>query len=146
MPVFVGLVVVFVALIAWLFNAAADPHEQWLSTPHVFLYLGGMVAAVVLYFQALRPATRLQQSFRDTLLPMIFGFVRDVRYQHGARPSSFERMPRETVAAWAERHRGEPLKRGEALAVGDYRITALDVTADRVRRMRIERLPTESKE
>ncbi|RUW71360.1 hypothetical protein EOA28_22315, partial [Mesorhizobium sp. M2A.F.Ca.ET.067.02.1.1] len=31
-PVFVGLVAVFVALIAWLFNAAADPHEQWLST------------------------------------------------------------------------------------------------------------------
>ncbi|RUX09969.1 DUF3137 domain-containing protein [Mesorhizobium sp. M2A.F.Ca.ET.037.01.1.1] len=99
-PVFVGLVAVFVALIAWLFNAAADPHEQWLSTPHVFLYLGGMIVAVLLYFQALRPATRLQQSFRDTLLPMIFGFVRDVRYQHGVRPNSFDRMPRETVAAF----------------------------------------------
>ena len=99
-PVFVGLVVVFVALIAWLFNAAADPHEQWLSTPHVFLYLGGMVVAVLLYFQALRPATRLQQSFRDMLLPMIFGFVRDVRYQHGMRPNSFDRMPRETVGAF----------------------------------------------
>ena len=100
-PVFVGLVVVFVAVIAWLFNAVADPHEQWLSTPHVFLYLGGMVVAVLLYFQALRPATRLQQSFRDTLLPMIFGFVRDVRYQHGMRPNSFDRMPRETVAAFS---------------------------------------------
>ncbi|TIU56051.1 MAG: hypothetical protein E5W30_13550, partial [Mesorhizobium sp.] len=99
-PVFVGLVAVFVALIAWLFNAAADPHEQWLSTPHVFLYLGGMIVAVLLYFQALRPATRLQQSFRDTLLPMIFGFVRDVRYQHGVRPNSFDRMPRETVGAF----------------------------------------------
>jgi len=99
--VFVGLVVFFVALIAWLFNAAADPHEQWFSTPHVFLYLGGMVAAMVLYFRALRPATRLQQSFRDTLLPMIFGFVRDVRYQHGARPNSFDRMPRETVGAFS---------------------------------------------
>ncbi|MGX5803084.1 DUF3137 domain-containing protein [Bradyrhizobium sp. Arg314] len=94
---FVGLVVVFVALIAWLFNAAADPHEQWFSTPHVFLYLGGLVAAVLLYFQALRPATRLRQSFRDMLLPMIFGFVRDVRYQRGVRPNSFDRMPRETV-------------------------------------------------
>lgn len=99
-PVFVGLVVVFVALIAWLFNAAADPHEQWLSTPHVFLYFCGMVVAVLLYFQALRPATRLQQSFRDMLLPMIFGFVRDVRYQHGMRPNSFDRMPRETVGAF----------------------------------------------
>ena len=99
-PVFVGLVAFFVALIAWLFNAAADPHEQWFSTPHVFLYLGGMVVAVLLYFQALRPATRLQQSFRDMLLPMIFGFVRDVRYQHGMRPNSFDRMPRETVGAF----------------------------------------------
>jgi len=100
-PVFVGLVVVFVALIAWLFNAVADPHEQWFSTPHVFLYLGGLGVAVLVYFRALRPATRLQQSFRDTLLPMIFGFVRDVRYQHGARPNSFDRMPRETVGAFS---------------------------------------------
>jgi len=99
-PVFVGLVVVFVALVAWLFNAAADPHEQWLSTPHVFLYLGGLVGAVFLYFQALRPATRLQQSFRDTLLPMIFGFVREMRYERGVRPNSFDRMPRETVGAF----------------------------------------------
>ncbi|SFO05208.1 Protein of unknown function [Mesorhizobium sp. NFR06] len=99
-PVFVGLVVVFVALIAWLFNVAADPHEQWVSTPHVFLYLGGLFVAVFLYFQALRPATRLQQSFRDTLLPMIFGFVRDVRYQRGVRPNSFDRLPRETVGAF----------------------------------------------
>ncbi|RWM30991.1 hypothetical protein [Mesorhizobium sp.] len=99
-PLFVGLVIVFVGLVAWLFNSAADPNEQWLSTPHVFLYLGGFIVAVLLYFQALRPATRLQQSFRDMLLPMIFGFVRDVRYQHGARPNSFDRMPREAVGAF----------------------------------------------
>ncbi len=96
-PVFLGLVVVCVGVVAWLFNKVADPHEQWFSTPHVFLYLGGFIAAVLLYFQAIKPATRLQQSFRDTLLPMIFGFVRDVRYQHGARPNSFDRLPRETV-------------------------------------------------
>ena len=99
-PLFVGLVVVFVGLVAWLFNSAADPNEQWFSTPHVFLYLGGLVAAVLLYFQALKPATRLQQSFRDALLPLIFGFVRDVRYQRGVRPNSFDRMPRETVGAF----------------------------------------------
>ena len=99
-PLFVGLALVFVGLIAWLFNGVADPYEQWFSSPHVFLYLGGAIAAVLLYFQALRPATRLQQSFRDTLLPIIFGFVRDVRYQHGVRPNSFDRMPRETVGAF----------------------------------------------
>ncbi|TIU64012.1 MAG: hypothetical protein E5W25_23520, partial [Mesorhizobium sp.] len=96
----VGLVLLFVALVAWLFNAAADPNEQWFSTPHVFLYVGGFGAAVLLYFQAVRPATRLQQSFRDTVLPMIFGFVRDVRYQHGVRPNSFDRLPRETIGAF----------------------------------------------
>jgi hypothetical protein len=99
-PVFLGLLIVGIALIAWLFNKVADPHEQWFSTPHVFLYLGGFIAAVLLYFQALKPATRLQQSFRDTLLPMIFGFVRDVRYQHGVRPNSFDRLPRETVGSF----------------------------------------------
>lgn len=96
-PLFVGLVVVFVALIAWLFNKVADPHEQWFSTPHVFLYVIGFAASVLLYFQAMKPATRLQQSFRDTLLPIIFGFIRDVHYQHGGRPNSFDRLPRETV-------------------------------------------------
>ncbi|WP_192256180.1 DUF3137 domain-containing protein [Mesorhizobium silamurunense] len=100
-PLFVGLVIVFVGLVAWLFNSAADPNEQWFSTPHVFLYFGGLIVAVLLYFQALRPANRLQQSFRDTLLPIVFGFVRDVRYQHGARPNSFDRMPRETVGAFS---------------------------------------------
>ncbi|MBZ9740357.1 MULTISPECIES: DUF3137 domain-containing protein [unclassified Mesorhizobium] len=96
-PLFVGLVVVFVALIAWLFNKVADPHEQWFSTPHVFLYVIGFAASILLYFQALKPAARLQQSFRNTVLPIIFGFIRDVSYQHGERPNSFDRLPREAV-------------------------------------------------
>jgi hypothetical protein len=96
-PLFIGLVLAVVALIAWLFNKVADPNEQWFSTPHVFLYVIGFVAAILLYFQAMKPATRLQQSFRDTLLPIIFGFIRDVRYQHGGSPNSFDRLPREAV-------------------------------------------------
>lgn len=96
-PVFIGLVVVFMVLVAWLFNKVADPYEQWFSTPHVFLYFGSFVAALLLYFQAVKPATRLQQSFRETLLPMIFGFIQDIRYQHGVHPNSFDRLPRETV-------------------------------------------------
>lgn len=96
-PVFIGLAVVFMVLVAWLFNKVADPYEQWFSTPHVFLYFGSFVAALLLYFQAVKPATRLQQSFRETLLPMIFGFIQDIRYQHGVRPNSFDRLPRETV-------------------------------------------------
>jgi CBS domain containing-hemolysin-like protein len=57
----------------------------------------------------------------------------------------FEWLPRETVAAWAERHRGQPLKRGETFAIGDFRVTALDVTAERPRRIRIERTAVEAK-
>lgn len=53
----------------------------------------------------------------------------------------FEWQPRETVAAWVERHRGQPLKRGDTFAVGDYQLTAVDVSAERLRRIRIERLP-----
>ncbi|MBZ9678474.1 hypothetical protein [Mesorhizobium sp. ES1-1] len=99
-PLFVGLALVAVVLIAWLFNTVADPNEQWLSTPHVFLYVLGLAASILLYFQARRPAARLQQSFRQTLLPMIFGFVRDMRYQHGGRPNSFDRLPREAVGSF----------------------------------------------
>ncbi|ESY69013.1 DUF3137 domain-containing protein [Mesorhizobium sp. M0051] len=99
-PVFVGLVLVFVMLVSWLFNKVADPNEQWFSTPHVFLYGTGLVASSVLYFQAMKPATRLQQSFRETLLPIIFGFIADMRYQHGVTPNSFDRLPREAVGAF----------------------------------------------
>jgi CBS domain containing-hemolysin-like protein len=56
---------------------------------------------------------------------------------------AFEWQPRETVAAWAERLRGNALRRGETFIVGDYRLTALEVTAERVRRIRVERLPAE---
>ncbi|MGX5849756.1 hypothetical protein ACWGTO_22025 [Mesorhizobium sp. PL10] len=99
-PMFLGLLLVFVALVAWLFNKVADANEQWFSTPHVFLYIGGFFAALLLYFLAMRPATRLQQSFRDTLLPIIFGFIKDVRYQQGVTPNSFDRLPRSVVGAF----------------------------------------------
>jgi CBS domain containing-hemolysin-like protein len=57
---------------------------------------------------------------------------------------AFEWQPRETVAAWAERHRGQALKRGDAFAIGDYRVTATDVSADRPRRIRVERSAVET--
>ncbi len=57
---------------------------------------------------------------------------------------AFEWQPRETVAGWAERQRGHALKRGENFNVGDYRITATDVSAERLRRVKVERLPATS--
>ena len=99
-PLFVGLVLVFVALVAWLFNTVADPNEQWFSTPHVLLYVVGFVAAILLYFQAVKPASTLQQSYRKTLLPIVFGFIRDMRYEHEVTPNSFDRLPRETIGTF----------------------------------------------
>jgi CBS domain containing-hemolysin-like protein len=54
---------------------------------------------------------------------------------------SFEWEPRESVAAWVERRHGLPLKRAEATTIGEYRVTAIDVNAERLRRVRIERPP-----
>ncbi len=54
---------------------------------------------------------------------------------------AFELQPRETVAAWAERNRGRPLKRGESFTAGDFKVTATDIAAGRLRRIRVERMP-----
>ena len=54
---------------------------------------------------------------------------------------AFEWQPRETVAAWAERNRGQALKRSETFTVGDFRVTATEVSAERPRRIRVERPP-----
>lgn len=51
---------------------------------------------------------------------------------------------RESVAEWVERHRGRPLKRGESFDAGDYRLTAVEVSAERARRVRFERIGGET--
>ena len=45
---------------------------------------------------------------------------------------SFEWEPRESVAAWVERRHGLPLKRGETTTIGEYRVTAVDLSAKMV--------------
>lgn len=93
-PLFLGLYVVGIAAVAWLFNAFADPREQWFSSPHVFLYVVGFVVSFFVYSAAMKPATELQQSFRDKVLPAIFGFIGDMRYARSTTPGSFDRLPR----------------------------------------------------
>ncbi len=44
-------------------------------------------------------------------------------------------------ASGAERQHGSPLKRGESFTTGDYQVTAVDVSAERARRIKVERLP-----
>jgi CBS domain containing-hemolysin-like protein len=51
-----------------------------------------------------------------------------------------EWLPRETVAQWAVRHLGRVPARNEAFVVGEYRVTAMDVSAERPRRLKVEKL------
>jgi hypothetical protein len=102
-PVFIAVFLVIVAAIAWAFNSFADPYGQWFSTPHVFLYVLSFVALFFVYSSAMSPATKLQQSFRNQVLPIAFGFVKDISYQKGRVPDSFDRLPQETVGSFNRR-------------------------------------------
>jgi len=102
-PVFIGVYLAIIFILAIAFNSFADPREQWFSTPHVFLYVLGFGVLFFVYSSAISPATKLQQSFRDHLLPIAFGFVKDIRYQQGRTPDSFDRLPQETVGAFNRR-------------------------------------------
>lgn len=99
-PLFLGLTFVAAVVLAFLFNNFASPYEQWRSAPHMFLYFGTLVVAFFAYSHAMKPATRLRQSFRDRLLPIIFGFVGDLRYTNATTPSSFDRLPRQSVGSF----------------------------------------------
>lgn len=96
-PLFLGLLFLAVVLLAYLLNALADPNEQWLSTLHVYLYAGAFVAALFLYFRARKPAEATRASLRARLLPIVFGFIGDMRFAKGGTPASFDKLPRDTV-------------------------------------------------
>ncbi len=55
---------------------------------------------------------------------------------------NFELQPRENVSVWALRQFGREPRRGESVTVGDLRVTAEDMAVERLRRVRVERLPT----
>ena len=99
-PVFLILTLVAAVVLAYLLNNFASPYEQWTSAPHMFLYFGSLVAAFYAYSLAMKPATRLRQSFRDRLLPIIFGFITDLRYANATTPSSFDRLPKQAVGSF----------------------------------------------
>jgi CBS domain containing-hemolysin-like protein len=53
---------------------------------------------------------------------------------------TFDWQPKETVAAWTQRHFASVPKRGETVTLGDYVVTVVDVHAERVRRVKVQRL------
>ena len=85
-PVYLVLVLAMVYGLAVAFNRIADANEQWTSAPHVFLYVAAVALAFFLYSRAMKPVAVLRQSFRARLLPIIFGFIENLRYSHGSRP------------------------------------------------------------
>jgi len=99
-PVFDGLWIAAILGVAYAFNRFADPNEQWLSTPHVFLYVIGFFALFFIHAQAVKPATVLQQSLRERIMPLVFGFIDEMGYRHEATPESFRRMPQEASGAF----------------------------------------------
>jgi len=99
-PVFDGLTLAVIFAIARFFNSLADPNEQWVSTPHLILYVCGVVAMFFVHSRAVRPAKQLQQSLRERILPVVFGFIEKVGYRYEAKPDSFARLPPETVGSF----------------------------------------------
>ena len=55
-----------------------------------------------------------------------------------------EWSPRETVGAWFQRSLGVAPRRGDVLTIGEYRLTATEVNAERLRRVRVERVQPEA--
>jgi len=53
---------------------------------------------------------------------------------------TFEWLPKETVALWTQRQFGGLPKRGDTITVNDYLVTVTDVHAERVRRVKVQRL------
>lgn len=103
-PVFDGLTLAVIFAVAWFFNSLADPNEQWLSTPHVLLYIFGVFALFFVHSRAVKPAKQLQQSLRERILPVTFGFIEKIGYRYEATPDSFARLPRETVGSFNREH------------------------------------------
>lgn len=87
-------------VLAWLFNAVADPLEQWLSAPHVFLYIVVFVGSFFVYNAATRPAAAMERDSRKRLLPLIFGFIPGLRYSHAEEPQSFPAMPKAAIGSF----------------------------------------------
>jgi CBS domain containing-hemolysin-like protein len=67
--------------------------------------------------------------------------MRELRAETGW---TFECTPRETVSVWALRQFGREPRRGDTVTVGDLRVTAEELVAERLRRVRVERLPAAS--
>lgn len=96
-PVFDGLTLIAVLAIAYLLNGIAHPQEQWISLPHIILYIFAILTLIYMHWSAVAPARKLQQSLRDRIIPVVFGFIENISYRHQETPDSFKRLPQEVL-------------------------------------------------
>jgi CBS domain containing-hemolysin-like protein len=54
-----------------------------------------------------------------------------------------EWTPRQTVGMWLQQRLGVAPRRGDVATIGEYRLTATEVSAERLRRVRVERVTEE---
>lgn len=101
-PLYLGGLIVAVLVLALVFNLVADPAELWVSTPHVYLYGVAFIAAFFVYFRAMRPVDTANASFRSKLLPIVFGFIKEMRLGKGDVPATFAKLPRETIGDYSD--------------------------------------------
>lgn len=90
-PVFVGIPAVL-AVAAFIFLMSRDA-----GTPAGIVLVAAIIGLFFLWSWAAGPATRLQQSFRDRLIPSAFGFIEGVRYQSADEPATFRSLPSAAV-------------------------------------------------
>ena len=57
------------------------------------LLVAGAFCGAVVYSCARKPGKDTQQEFRNHIMPVLFGFVRNLRYSSGYPPNSFTRLP-----------------------------------------------------
>jgi hypothetical protein len=80
----------------YLLFAAVVVYGTWteIDTDIVGILLGLLfVGGTFVWRFALSPAKRFQQNLRDRMLPLVFGFIDEVQYGHGAEPRFMSRMP-----------------------------------------------------
>ena len=90
-----GVFLGFVAAAGLL--AVAVPRLSFLSGHYFALAAVAGVAAFFAHGLAMAPARRFQQSLRDRLFPIIFGFVDDLSYRNGVTPAGYGSMPQGAV-------------------------------------------------
>src|SRR5690606_4911644 len=86
LAVFYGLTLVAVFAIAYLLNGVAHAQEQWISLPHIILYVLGTLTLIYLHWSAVSPARTLRKSLRQRIMPVVFGFIENISYRHKEMP------------------------------------------------------------